>query len=173
MSYYSDLKKEIDRIKPIVDFVRDVLNKSEKEIIKVSDLIEKLDIRIAYDKDLLYPNLTMIDNEVGIRIKEKSWLTNKKWKLKLIYLSLCVLYIRQDEEYSIPSSEILCLTMKVARELEIPTDIFLADIKKITKKCKEIRPKDIYELSIKYGTSEQDIYDKGYRIGVFKSMFDL
>lgn len=172
MSYYSNLRKEVDRIKPIVNFIRDILDcKNKKEIIEVSNLIKKLDVQITCDKDSLYPELVMIDGEPCLQIKRKSWLTNKKWKLKLIQLSLCILYIKQNIEYPIPS-EILYTITKVARELEIPTDIFLEDIKEITREQKEILPEDIYWLSIKYRVSEQDVYDKGYRIGVFKSIFD-
>lgn len=172
MGYYPNLKREIECIKPVVNLIRDVLDcKNEKEIIEVPDLIKKLDIQITCDKDSLYPELVMVDGEPCLQIKRKSWLTNKKWKLKLIQLSLCILYIKQSIEYPI-SSEILYTITKVARELEIPTDIFLEDIKEITREQKEILSEDIYWLSIKYGVSEQDIYNKGYRIGVFKSMFD-
>lgn len=55
----------------------------------------------------------------------------------------------------------------------IETGDFLQNqVKEITREQKEILSENIYWLSVKYGVSEQDVCDKGYRIGIFKSIFD-
>ena len=172
MSYYFSIRREVERIKPIVDFIRNILNYSEKErAINILDLIKKLDIKIKYDKGITRPIFIVIENKPYIKIKEQEQLLDKKWKSALVRFSLYSLWVAQGGEYPIPSN-ISYLITQAGRELLIPSYSFLHDIKEITKEQRKLYPEDIYWLSIKYQVSEKDIYNKGYRMGVFKTMFD-
>lgn len=172
MSYYFSIRREVERIKPIVDFIRDTLNYSEKEkAINILDLIKKLDIKIKYDKEITRPIFIVVGKKPYIKVKKHEQLFDKKWKSVLVRLSLYSLWIAQGGEYPIPSN-ISYLITQAGRELLIPSYSFLHDIKEITKEQRKLYPEDIYWLSIKYQVSEKDIYNKGYRMGVFKTMFD-
>lgn len=172
MSYYFSIRREVERIKPIVDFIRDTLNYSEKEkAINILDLIKKLDIKIKYDKEITRPIFIVVGKKPYIKVKKHEQLFDKKWKSVLVRLSLYSLWVAQGGEYPIPSN-ISYLITQAGRELLIPSYSFLHDIKEITKEQRKLYPEDVYWLSIKYQVSEKDIYNKGYRMGVFKSMFD-
>lgn len=70
MSYYFSIRREVERIKPIVDFIRDTLNYSEKEkAINILDLIKKLDIKIKYDKEITRPIFIVVGKKPYIKIK--------------------------------------------------------------------------------------------------------
>lgn len=172
MSYYFSIRREVERIKPIVDFIRDTLdyNKREKTI-NILDLIKKLDIKIKYDKEITRPIFIVVGNKPYIKVKEQEQLFDKKWKSVLVRFSLYSLWVAQGGKYPIPSN-ISYLIIQAGRELLIPSYLFLHDIKEITKEQRKLYPEDIYWLSIKYQVSEKDIYSKGYRMGVFKTMFD-
>ena len=172
MSYYFSIRREVERIKPIVDFIRDTLNYSEKEkAINILDLIKKLDIKIKYDKEITRPIFIVVGKKSYIKVKKHEQLFDKKWKSALVRFSLYSLWVAQGGEYPIPSN-ISYLITQAGRELLIPSYSFLHDIKEITKEQRKLYPENIYWLSIKYQVSEKDIYNKGYRMGVFKTMFD-